>query len=76
MRQYMPYINLIPIVMDGGYQSVFVAANIEYRKFSHLVYRRKHSLDLGKRSKIGSRHNGIPDIQGGYRCPVPCAKPP
>jgi hypothetical protein len=60
MRQYCSDIKSLAIVMDRRNQADFIAANIEYRKFTHLVCRWKAFSHLGERLELRFLYHELP----------------
>ncbi len=63
MRQYVPDIELIPIVMNGCDQPELVSPDVEDRKPIYLISRRKGPPQLGEGYIVGLPHNREPVLQ-------------
>jgi hypothetical protein len=60
MGQDVADINLVPIVMHGGDQSSFVAADVKDGKFSHLISVREQLARPGKIREAMLPHDPLP----------------
>lgn len=60
MSQYVPDINLPPIIMYGGDRSNLVTANIEDSESCHLIRVRKSLAQLREARKASFSHDRVP----------------
>ncbi len=70
MRQHMPDVYLLAIVMDCRNQSKFIPADVEDREFPDLIDRAEDLFELGERAEVGIGHNGVPHPERLFRLPV------
>jgi hypothetical protein len=64
MRQHVADVNLVPIIVHGGDQSNFVAADIKDREFPDLVGVRKSLTQLHEIQKAAFPNDGVPMGEG------------
>ncbi len=60
MRQDVPDVQLLPIVMNGCDQPEFVSPDIEDRKLIYLISRRKGLPQIDEGRIVGLTHNREP----------------
>lgn len=63
MREDVADVDLAAIEMDGSYQPVVIARDIEHGEAVHQVSGRKSAAKLRKVLKIGSAHDLKPTVQ-------------
>jgi hypothetical protein len=74
MGEYMPDIDLFPVVVNGNNQAIFVPSDIKHGKFLHLVCRGKRNPQFRERGVIGFPYDVIPMVQWNLRIGVPPSK--
>jgi hypothetical protein len=60
VRQDVPDVQLLPIVMNGRDQPEFVSPDIEDRKLIYLISRRKGLPQIDEGRVVGLTHNREP----------------
>jgi hypothetical protein len=63
VRQDVPDVQLLPIVMNGCYQAEFVSPDVEDRKLIYLISRRKGLPQVDEGCIVGLTHNREPVLQ-------------
>ena len=63
MRQDVPDIQLLPIIMNGCDQPEFVPPDVEDRKLIYLISRRKGLPQVDEGRIVGLTHNREPVLQ-------------
>ena len=66
MGQHVTDLDLVPVEMDGGDQSVFVSANVEYNEVSDFVCRGEGSPQGLKARKVVPLHDFKPSDKGTF----------
>jgi len=66
MGQHVADVNLAPVEMDGGDESVFVPANVEHDKVSDFVRRGKGSTQGFQARKVVLLHDFEPSGKGTF----------
>ena len=66
MSKHVADVNLAPVEMDGGNESVFVPANVEHDKVSDFVRRGESSPQGFKACKVVLLHDFEPSDKGTF----------
>jgi hypothetical protein len=63
VRQDVPDVQLLPIVMNGCDQSEFISPDVEDRKLIYLISRRKGPSQIDEGRIVGLTHDREPVLQ-------------
>lgn len=74
MRQDVSDVELLPIVMNGCDEPEFVSPDVEDRKLTDLISRRKALPQVNEGRVVGLTHNREPVLQRHARVRRACAK--
>ena len=62
MGKHMPDVDLLPIIVNGNNQAIFVPCDIEHRKLSYLVCGGERDPQLDKRGIVRFANDTIPMV--------------
>jgi hypothetical protein len=72
--QHVADIDVVPVEMDGGDESVFVPANVEHNEISDFIRRAEGGTQGLKARKIVPLHDFEPSGKGIFTVGVLCPK--